>query len=185
MFKWISILAVALAMVAPVQVQAQDASWYIGGSVTMWGDSTTELNGFGTAELESSTGIGFMVGVEEGPWRAAFEYGSHDVDLSIQNLTGNADIESFMGSLTWATPTGVKDVEFYVGGGIGMQQITSDGFSDTGVTTLLRFGLEYGVEQHHFGFGYKHQFFDDATLGLAEYGATDFGGLELSYRFAF
>lgn len=181
MKSWIIVALVALGCVSGVH--AQEGSWYLGGNVSVWSDTDVNLAGFGTVDVDTGTGFGITVGYEKGPWRYAFEYGS--LSPTIAGLA-DSDIDTLMFSVTWATPTGMKDVDLYVGSGLGFQDVESGSVSDDGITALFRVGVEYTMqERHKFGIGYKHQFFDDITLGAANYDATDAGAFELSYRILF
>jgi len=184
MYRWIAAAVVALVCASGLHAQNQ-GSWYLGGNISMWQDTDADLLApvATSLEIDPGTGYGITVGYDWGTWRLGFEYGS----TSVEPLPGfaSSDIETFMVTTFYDQPTGVKDLEIYLGAGLGIQDISSGGFSDNGMTALFRVGVEYAMGQNLFGFGYKHQFFDGVTLGSTVYDTIDAGALEISYRILF
>lgn len=182
-------LAIIVLLACASATFAEEPRWYIGGNVSMWSDTSTHVNS-DQFDLDMSTGYGFVIGMDNDDWRWGVEFGAMDADASltlIPEIVESLDITTIMFSVTKSWDLNVKDLDFYLGGGIGMYDIEDRvGDAADGLTGVIRAGLEYSMGNGRLGFGYKHQFFDGDDLGGGlELDGFNAGALEISYRLLF
>lgn len=182
-----ALLSIIVLLACASATFAEEPRWYVGGNISMWSDATTSVLGT-PVDIDMGTGYGFVFGVDMEDWRWGVEFGAIDAAVSYgPGFSEPLDVATIMFSATKSWDLNVKDLDFYLGGGIGMQGVENvDGDTDSGITGLIRTGLEYSMGNGRLGFGYKYQFFDDVDYGNGiSWDAPNVGALEISYRYLF